>query len=75
MLQVRAEKPDGTPAVGTPVEMCKGDMCFNLTVPEDGMIVTAAGENEFNIRVSGQDRVVASLSLPRLEEINGGLIS
>ena len=54
---MKVDNPDGTPAVGVPVELCKGDLCSNLTVPHDGMIITAAGGDEIsNIRVSGDDR-------------------
>lgn len=47
VVKVRAEGPDGAPAAEVPVEMCKGDMCFNLTTSDDGMIITTAGKNEF----------------------------
>ncbi|XP_063886499.1 pregnancy zone protein-like [Scylla paramamosain] len=51
-LKVKADKPDGTSAAGVPVEMCKGDNCFSLQVPEDGMLVTNVGDEEFsNIRM------------------------
>lgn len=51
-LKVKVERHDGTPAVNVPVEMCKGDACRNVTVPDNGMIITNVGKETFeNIRM------------------------
>ncbi|XP_071524073.1 alpha-1-inhibitor 3-like [Panulirus ornatus] len=47
-LKVKAELPDKTPAVGTPVEVCAADLCYNLTTPEDGVITTILSPSNIN---------------------------
>ncbi|XP_069170713.1 C3 and PZP-like alpha-2-macroglobulin domain-containing protein 8 [Procambarus clarkii] len=37
---VRAEKPDGTPAGGVPMEVCAAGRCTNMTTAPDGLFTT-----------------------------------
>nr|AEC50080.1 alpha-2-macroglobulin [Pacifastacus leniusculus] len=39
-LKVRAEKPDGSPAAGVPVEVCAAGRCTNMTTAPDGLFTT-----------------------------------
>ncbi|XP_069170675.1 alpha-1-inhibitor 3 isoform X3 [Procambarus clarkii] len=39
-LKVRAEKPDGTPAGGVPMEVCAAGRCTNMTTAPDGLFTT-----------------------------------